>query len=216
MGKIPNHPDRSDCRRQGRRTQPLFALRPAFLVLCLLSAFVSAQTSEQDLTGQIQTAQGMRRYTVRLLPPASFPALPQKIAVQLNEMHCMVPQTFEAHHPENVIHGSFEKKGSEDWAVLCAHDAIIDLFAFFSSAPDRPLRLATHGLTERMGADTPASEMGSAWGITAIPADGMAHTPGVHQHGPFEHDGIEDDFVERSSVIHYYRAGNWLTLEGNN
>lgn len=184
------------------------------LMLCFCIA--SAQISEQDITGQVQTSQGTRDYRIRLLPLASFPLLPQSIVAQLNALHCMVPQTFEARHPENVIHGSFERKGSSDWAVLCAHNETIDLLAFFASTPEKPFTVATHALTERMGAETPSSKMGSAWGISAIPPEGMAHTPGVHQHGPFDHDGIEDDFLERFSVVHYYRGGNWLSLEGNN
>ncbi|HZU10875.1 MAG TPA: hypothetical protein VFA02_13310 [Pseudacidobacterium sp.] len=208
------HPERSAA---SAKSKDLAALKCAAALLFLLCAVcVRAQTSEQDITGQLQTPQGARSYRIRLLPLASFPSLPQNIVAQLDQRHCMVPQTFEAQHPENVVRGSFEKKGSEDWAVLCAHEGTIDLLVFFKSGPQDPTTLATHKLTERMGAETPTSELGSAWGISTIPPDGLRHTPGVHQHGPFDHDGIEDDFVERYSVVHYYRNGSWLTLEGNN
>jgi hypothetical protein len=204
------------CHPEAQPKDPLSLKCVTALLFLLCAVCASTQISEQDITGQLQTPQGARNYRIRLLPLASFPSLPRNIVAQLDALHCMVPQTFEARHPENVIHGSFEKKGSEDWAVLCAHDGRTDLLVFFQSLAEKPFTLATHKLTERMGAETPSSEMGPAWGISSIPQDGLQHSPGVRQHGPFDHDGIEDDYVERSSVIHYYRAGNWLTLEGNN
>jgi hypothetical protein len=201
-------------RRKGWTTTSIGSIKCATLLLFLLCA-LCARAQEQATTGQLQTQHGTRSYRIRFLPLASFSSLPQNIVAQLNALHCVVPQTFEAQHPENVIQGSFEKKGSKDWVILCAHEGKIDLLVFFEST-GKPYTLATHGLMERIGAETPSSEMGSAWGISTIPPEGLQHTPGVRKHGPFDHDGIEDDFVERSSVIHYYRAGNWLTLEGNN
>ncbi|HEX3436433.1 MAG TPA: hypothetical protein VHT24_06660 [Pseudacidobacterium sp.] len=195
-------------------------MRYIVFALAVFAVCTRAQTTmrdtEQTETGQIQTAQGMRGYKIRLLPVASFPNLPQNIAAQLSLLHCMIPQTFEAHRPENVIHGAFERRGSSDWAALCSHDGSIDLLAFFQSSPEKPFTLVTHRATERMGAETPSSMMGSAWGISTIPLEGLMHTPGIHEHGPFDHDGIEDDYVERSSTVRYYRNGSWLALEGNN
>jgi hypothetical protein len=199
-----------------------------FLKHLILAAFATyiciacaqAQTidapAEQTETGQLQTAQGTRTYRIRLLPPASFPNLPPAIVSQLNAQHCLVPQTFTAHKPENVIHGEFEAPGSNDWAVLCSSDGTTSLLVFFRSALNKPFTLFTAKDTDRLASQTPSSDLGSAWSITTIPPDGMRHTPGVHQHGPFNHDGIEDDFIEHASTIHYYRSGSWLALEGNN
>ena len=188
--------------------------------LCIATApahtQVATSTGEQTETGQIQTAHGMRSYKIRLLPVASFPHLPPAVVTQLNAQHCMVPQTFEARHPENVIHGEFEAPGSSDWAVLCSHNGSTDLLVFFHDTPEKPFTLATFKDTDRMSSEFPSDDLGSSWGISTIPPDGMRHTPGVHQHGPFNHDGIEDDFVEHASTIRYYRNGTWLALEGNN
>src|SRR5665213_1267661 len=57
-------------------------------------------------------------YRIRHLPVSSFPDLPAPIAEILNQRGCLVPQTYEAHRPENVIHASLESAGSSDWAVL--------------------------------------------------------------------------------------------------
>jgi hypothetical protein len=207
------HPERS---ARGAKSKDLLFL--ALIFLCFRTASARAQTApaEQTEAGQAQTRQGIRDYRIRLLPPASFPNLPPAIVSQLNAQHCMIPQTFEARKPENVIRGEFEASGSTDWAVLCSHDGSTDLLVFFHSAPEKPFTLATIKNTDRLAADTPSDPLGSAWGISTIPPDGMRHTPGVHQHGPFNHDGIEDDFIEHASTVRYYRNGSWLALEGNN
>src|ERR1700761_7243206 len=59
-------------------------------------------------------------YLIRRLPVDSFPDLPDRIAQVLKQRGCLIPQTFQAHGPENVIRGSFERAGSADWAVLCS------------------------------------------------------------------------------------------------
>lgn len=187
-----------------------------FAFLSIAHAQAQASPAEQVETGQVQTRQGIRPYRIRLLPPASFPNLPPAVVSQLNAQHCLIPQTFEARKPENVIHGEFEAPGSTDWAVLCSHDGSTDLLVFLHSALEKPFTLATAKNTDRMASEMPADPLGSAWGISTIPPDGMRHTPGVHQHGPFNHDGIEDDFIEHASTVHYYRSGSWLALEGNN
>lgn len=191
----------------------------AIVIVIMNITHARAQTTpntEQFEAGQKQTAHGLHDYKIRMLPVSSFPNLPQAIASQLNEQHCLIPQTFEARRPENVIHGEFEKRGSSDWAVLCSHDGSTSLLIFFNGAFDKPTTLAEWKNTDRLGSEKPSDDLGSAWGISTIPPDGMQHTPNVHKHGPFDHDGIEDDFLEHSSIVHYYRSGNWLALEGNN
>jgi hypothetical protein len=172
-----------------------------FCVAALCAACAHAQATEQTETGRVQTKHGMRDYTIRLLPLAAFPSIPQSVAAQLNAMHCMIPQTFEAHHPENVIHGAFAGRGTNDWAMLCSHDGSTDLLVFFQNAPQKPFTLATHNDSERTGSETPYDKLGSAWGITAIPPDGMMHTPGVHQHGPFDHYRRKQLTCERKALL---------------
>jgi hypothetical protein len=209
---LPSHPERS---AKGAKPRDLFYVI-CILCLCIASACAQTTPAEQAETGQVQTRQGMRTYRIRLLPVESFPNLPAAVAGQLNAQHCMIPQTFEARKPENVIHGEFEAAGSADWAVLCSHDGSTSLLVFFHDMPEKPSTLTTVKDTDRMASELPSDDLGSAWGISTIPPDGMKHTPGVHQHGPFNHDGIEDDYIEHASTVHYYKSGSWLALEGNN
>jgi hypothetical protein len=154
-------------------------------------------------------------YRIRLLPLASFPALPMPIADQLRQKNCMVPQTYEARRPENVIRGAFEKQGSEDWAALCSINGTTTLYVFFQSRPNEPAVLRRQHNTEWLGAEV-VGAYGSAWGISALrPSQVRAAEPGNNP-GPIDHDGIDDAFVERSSSIHYFRNGEWSTLGAAN
>jgi len=150
----------------------------------------------------------MAQYRIRLLPVSSFPQLPPPVAQQLDQRGCMIPQTYEAHEPENVIQGSFEKPGSKDWAALCSVNGITTLYVFFGSDPANPIPLRHQPDTQWLGVEW-SLDYGSAWGISTIHADAMPRVDRA------DHDGIEDAFVEQSSTVHYFKNGRWTTIDGN-
>ena len=76
-------------------------------------------------------------YVIRRLPASSFPDLPDAVAEMLDQRGCMIPQTYQAHRPENVVHASFERPGSSDWAVLCATHGNVELLVFFARTPGK-------------------------------------------------------------------------------
>jgi len=93
-------------------------------------------------SGQILIGGQMTRYLIRHLPVSSFPALPAAIQSQLDRRGCLIPQTYEAHRPENVIRASLERQGSSDWVVLCSAKGTVSLLVFFGGDPGHP---ATQG-----------------------------------------------------------------------
>lgn len=150
----------------------------------------------------------MCHYRIRLLPVASFPQLPEVVVRELDEKGCMIPQTYEAHGPENVISGSFEKPGSNDWAALCSVKGMTTLYVFFQSDFSHPIQLRHQPDNKWLGVEWSFS-YGSAWGILTVPARVMPRADNL------DHDGIQDAFVEQSSVIHYYDHGHWTSLNGD-
>lgn len=185
---------------------------PVWMVLFCLAAVVYAQFSEEAETGHRTLPNGSDiAYRVRLLPLASFPNLPLPVLQQLTIRHCLIPQTFEARGPENVIHGGFRSKGSDDWAVLCSQNGATTLYVFFGDQPESPVALRTQPDSEWLGAEYKGAAWGSAWGIAVRHQDSFRSG---QQGGPFDHDGIEDAQLERSSTIHYYQTGKWLTVNG--
>src|SRR6185437_6192208 len=103
-------------RRQGN------GCRLAIFLLCFSAASASTGPGLIQLneTGRIPIAGRSTPYNIRHLPVVSFPQVPMTVREGLGERGCLIPQTYEAHQPENVIHGSFERAGSSDWAVLCS------------------------------------------------------------------------------------------------
>ncbi|MGB6830098.1 MAG: hypothetical protein WBE41_18775, partial [Terracidiphilus sp.] len=82
-------------------------------MLTFLSAALGVQGPELQAidafsnSGTVTVNGQPRQYMVEHLPASSFPALPAGVAAELNRRGCLIPQTYEAHGPENVIHGSF-------------------------------------------------------------------------------------------------------------
>jgi hypothetical protein len=176
-----------------------------------------ARSTEQIETGRVRLSSGAEVvYRIRLLPLKSFPALPPVVAAQLDERKCMVPQTYEARAPENVVHASLERKGSDDWAVLCSVNGSSTLYVFFQSQPGAPMALRRQRDTEWLGSEM-LGAYGSAWGIARRgPSQMRAAKGGSSLHGSFDHDGIDDAFVEKSSTTHYFEDGRWMVLDNSN
>lgn len=191
-------------------------MRAFIIVFCfvLAVAAASAQVSAPPRSEQVETGFAIIDghahvpYRIRLLPVSSFPQLPSGVAQKLDGMGCMIPQTYAAHEPENVISGSFEKKGSSDWAVLCSLHGVSTLYVFFQSNPALPIALRHQPDTLWLGKEW-GEDYGSAWGIAVRPANMMRRSDQA------DHDGIEDDFLDQSSVVHYFREGHWTTLDSN-
>lgn len=191
--------------------------RIVLIAVCALACIVAGAQmasmpqpqSEQEETG-VASVPGdpSVHYQIRLLPISSFPQLPAEVAAQLSHKGCMVPQTFEAHEPENVITGSFQKRGSTDWAALCSVKGVTTLYVFFQSDFSHPIALRSQPDVKWLGIEW-SQDYGSAWGISTMPYAVMPRTDQA------DHDGIEDAYVGQSSVIHYFQNGQWTTLDGS-
>jgi hypothetical protein len=188
---------------------------------CLLA---QAQQPEPALarlneSGQIVVAGRATPYLIRHLPVSSFPELPGEFAALLSRRGCLIPQTYEAHRPENVIHGSFERAGSLDWAVLCSESGsgrgTVSLIVFFASAPAKLLVLASGPETERLQAHDRSGVLGFNWGIDPASPErvrqaqaGMAHRPAL-----LGHDAVADSIVDGRIVYHFYARDAWTVLD---
>ena len=176
-----------------------------------------AAAVERIESGEVQTAGGdIEPYRIRLLPLASFPDLPTAVSTQLGQRGCMIPQSFEAQQPENVIHGSFRSEGSSDWAALCSANRSTTLYVFFAGEFDAPVALRSQPDNAWLGAEPGSSVFGSAWGIATKNAATLRASRQLHGAAAFNHDGIEDARLERSSTVRYFDRGSWLALNLEN
>jgi hypothetical protein len=209
------HPDWST--QRGAEGPAVFSgyhlgLIATFLLLGMVwgTLAASAQAGEQVVRGHT----GDQSYAFRMLPPESFPALPAPIRGDLEKRRCLIPQTYEARSPENVIHGAFHEKGSSDWAVLCSQNGRSMLLVFWDSSAGKPAELAAQLDTETADPHNQTSELGYARGIDAASPASITEILANKPNGPFDHDGIKDAHIEKSSVIHYFKSGTWMTLAG--
>lgn len=169
--------------------------------------------TERLESGELRSPSGaILHYRIRLLPLASFPALPPAVAAQLSRRRCMIPQTFEARQPENVIHGDFRAPGSGDWAALCSVSGSTTLYVFFSSQFDSPIALRTQPDTLWLGAEPGSLVDGSAWGIATLTLAQLRSSPQLRLAPSLDHDAIDDAHLEHSDVLRYFQSGSWTTL----
>jgi hypothetical protein len=154
-------------------------------------------------------------YRIRRLPVSSFPDLPEGVADLLNQRGCLIPQTYQAHRPENVIHASLERPGSSDWAALCSVQGTVSLLVSFASAPSQLLVLASEPEMQRLQPHDLTGVLGFNWGIDpASPRHihedqiGMEHRPPL-----LDHDALADSVLDHRTVYHFYMRNAWTVLD---
>jgi hypothetical protein len=196
----------------------------ASAVLTLATTVAQAQSSlpftapKMDTlteSGHVNSGGHAVSFLIRRLPINAFPGLPVGIANELTDRGCLIPQTFEAHRPENVVHASLEHAGSSDWAVLCSKQGTVSLLIFFGSAPEKPIVLATAPETERLQTHLASDDLGFNWGIDpASPLRIHEAQSGLQKRPPApDHDALADSIVDQRTVYHFYVRGQWTLLE---
>ena len=168
-----------------------------------------------NVSGQIVVAGHSIPYLIRHLPISSFPNIPDGLSVLLKSRGCLIPQTYEAHRPENVVHASLERPGSSDWAVLCSAQATVSLLVYFSSAPDKLLVLSAAPETERLQAHDPSGVLGFNWGIDPASPEQIRQAQAglLRRSAPVDHDALADMLVDHRTVYHFYLKSAWIVLE---
>jgi hypothetical protein len=154
----------------------------------------------------------MRTYRIPTLPVSSFPDLPAAVAGALQMRGCLIPQTYEAHRPENVVHASLEKPGSSDWAMLCLAKGRVSLLVFFASgSPSEPSVLLETAEADRVQVHDSTGELGFAWGIDPASPKRVHDAQAGMEHRPVppDHDCLADSVIDHRTVYHLYRNGVW-------
>lgn len=168
-------------------------------------------------SGQISLAGRATPYLIRHLPVSSFPELPAGVQDALNRRGCTIPQTYEAHGPENVVHGSLEHAGSSDWALLCSVQGTVSLLVFFDgrTAESEPVVLVSATETQRLQVHDATGVLGFNWGIDrATPQQvhdaqiGMERRP-----ARVDHDAVADSVIDHRTTYHFYAKSAWTRLE---
>jgi len=164
-----------------------------------------------DLQRAFETAE---RQIVRLSPSA-FPELPKKVLADLKRRGCLIPQVPPAKQPQKRIKGEFAKPGQTDWAILCSVGGVSSILVFWNGSAANPARIAEMkdlSLLQQFGT-------GIAYSREIAPVDRAYILQHYQWYGglkppPPDHQGIDDEFVEKGSVVLYFYQGKWLRLTG--
>jgi hypothetical protein len=150
-------------------------------------------------------------YRIRRLPVSSFPDLPANIADDLNQRDCLIPQTYAAHHPENVVHASLERAGSSDWAVLCSARGKVSLLVFFGSGSSAPTVLLSSPATDRLQTHDATGVLGFNWAIDPASPQAVRQAQRDIEPRPpqLDHEALADSVVEHRTVYRIYFKGAW-------
>jgi len=153
---------------------------------------------------------------IKRLSPSAFPQLPRAIETYLERRECTIPQSFVRAQPHNVVSGNFFGRGRTDWAVVCsrAGESKILVFAHGRSRPSAELSAAHDEsyLQEIGGGRIGYSRIISTVGRTYVLEHYRAY--GGRKPPPPNHQGIDDAFAEKASIIRYFQKGKWLDLTG--
>lgn len=172
-----------------------------------------ADASPLDRCGEMTLDGKSIPYLIRRLPVDAFPQLPPSVQSDLRRRGCLIPQSYEARQPENVVHASLERVGSSDWAVLCSADGTVSLLVFFADRDD-PMVLASAPETSRLQAHGIHRVLGFNWAIDpASPED--VHEAQLNMNSPPplpSHDALADSVLDRTTTYRFYTNGAWTVL----
>jgi hypothetical protein len=175
----------------------------------LAKAEASDGSAEQS---SLQASQG-----ISYSPPSAFVQLPLKIQSELQSRGCQIPRPYTGTANANVIRGQFARRGQTDWAVLCSKEKISSILVFWNGSETTPAEIdpAPDGnfLTPlengKAGYARAIAPVGNQFIMTHFKAYGGPQPP------PIDHEGIDDEFLEKGSTVHYFYEGQWLELTGS-
>ncbi|HVN93797.1 MAG TPA: hypothetical protein VMT38_08875 [Terracidiphilus sp.] len=187
------------------------------MLACFCALPLRPQNSDAtplNTSGQITVDGHTAPYLIRHLPVNSFPQLPAAIQASLTRRGCLIPQSYEARQPENVVHSSFERLGSSDWAILCSAQGTVSLLVFFGDGSSAPFTLASAPETEHLQSHGASPTLGFNWAIDAAsPEDVHEAQLGMHHPPPrLDHDALADSVIDRRTVYRFYSNDTWTLL----
>jgi hypothetical protein len=145
-----------------------------------------------------------------------YSGLSEPIRAKLTERGCTIPQSYRDQAPHNVVRGRFTTSAVIDVAVLCARDSTTTILVFHGQSADSVSEVA-----RRRDAEFGEYDASTPWRFArAIDVAGPEYIRSRHeryggpQPPPLDHDGINDIFVGKASVVWYWNGSRWLSLQG--
>jgi hypothetical protein len=184
--------------------KPTCSLIVILTLICLLSAAADPTVGGRDRAPASRPQASQPQ--IRKLRPRDFLQLPPAIIRSLEARGCLIPQSGFRKGPGNVIRGTFKTAGQKDWAVLCSRHGASSILIFWG------------GSTKSVSVIAPGKESNDcSRGITTVGRKFIfQHYKwyGGPKPPPIRHQGIDDGFCEKASMVRYMYRGRWLNLQG--
>jgi hypothetical protein len=152
--------------------------------------------------------------TVRITPSV-FPQVPPAVRAEMERRGCTVPQPHGATQPTNLVSGRFTSAGQTDWAGLCSRERISVILVFRGGSTTNVAELARQpdrGYLQGLGGGVIGFSRGLGIADAAfIRAHHDRNSPPLPL---LDHDGINDIFIGKASVVWFWSQGRWLELAG--
>lgn len=183
-----------------RNSRQIWTLRLSLLLAIAISSKASTDRWQSVITR---------------VPPAVFHKLPGPIAAYLERRGCTIPQTYLVSVvPENVIRGEFMGPGTHDWAILCSRGGTSAILVFAENTATPAAELASRPDSEFMQSIDTSGQLRFSRLIEPISRHELLR--GLAKGDPkIDHDGIEDSFLEKASVVHLRIGQHWRELSGS-
>ena len=187
------------------------AMRLFLIIVVLSPTLVAFQNQHEAVKWKLADAATVR------LSPQSFPWLPRDIIRNLQARGCSIPQEFGNRKPHNVVSGEFITRGQRDWAVLCSRNRNSSILVFWGGSVHKVSAISRSPDPGFLQTIDGGGSIGFSRAIGAVGRDYILkhyHEYGGPKPPSIDHQGIEDAFVQKGSVLHYYHLGKWLELRG--
>ncbi len=184
-----------------------------------ISLFACVLAASSTVGAQFTRTDWLRADTATTrLNPSAFPSLPSQVRTALERRGCTIPQPSNADHPQNVISGEFTDSKQTDWAVLCSRERRSAILVFRGWRSDQVDELAEEADLQYLQVTTGNREIGYSRRLAvATPKTIRQRIPvrGAAKPRVTDHDGIENTFVGKASVVWYCLGGKWIRLSGS-
>ena len=179
----------------------------AVSVLLLPALSLNAQLTRQDwLRADEQTVR---------LKPSAFPTLPSAVRMELEHRGCTIPQPSGASQRRNAVSGSFITAGQTDWAVLCSRDKRSAILIFRAASSDHVDELAEEPDLRYLQVISRDNKIGYSRMLTALnPQSLQSRAIKRSALKTIDHDGIEDAFIDKGSLIWHWSGVKWVKVSG--
>lgn len=152
--------------------------------------------------------------TVRL-DPGVFSEVPARVRTELKRLGCTIPQPSGASTRRNVVSGRFTTAALKDWAVLCSRRGTSAILVFEGGSPTQVRELAAQPDAQYLQVMGRTPAIGYSRGLAVATPQLIRRRlqgGGGREPRPLDHDGIEDAFEGKASVVWYWSRQEWIQL----